>query len=171
MLQWGLIPSFSADDKLASKIINARSETITLKRSFRQLLVRKRVIIPADGFIEWRTDEEKKKTPLRILMRDERIFSLAGLYDTWENENGEKVSTCTIITTTPNEFVKSIHDRMPVILHPDKELDWLDRDITDQSYLTSLLVPYDANEMKSYQISNMIGNVKNDHAECIAPLL
>lgn len=104
-------------------------------------------------------------------MRDERIFSLAGLYDTWENENGEKVSTCTIITTTPNEFVKSIHDRMPVILHPDKELDWLDRDITDQSYLTSLLVPYDANEMKSYQISNMIGNVKNDHAECIAPLL
>ncbi|WP_103109491.1 SOS response-associated peptidase [Brevibacillus reuszeri] len=169
-LNWGLIPFFAEDDKLASKMINARSETITVKRSFRNLLQQKRVIIPANSFIEWQTVDAKKKQPMRIMMRDERIFSFAALYDTWQNEAGQKISTCTIITTRPNELVERIHDRMPVILKNEQELEWLNRDLSDVNYLTSMLVPYDANDMKVYPISPMIGNVRNDTPDCLRPL-
>ncbi|MCD9020412.1 SOS response-associated peptidase [Cohnella silvisoli] len=165
-LRWGLVPSWASDDRLGSKMINARAETILEKTSFKTLIRRKRAIIPADGFYEWKQAGDKKQ-PMRITMKDGSIFSMAALYDTWNAPDGRKISTCTIITTTPNNLVSDIHDRMPVILRPEDEAAWLDRGNDDVEKLTSLLTPYSANAMKAYPVSPIVGNVKNDTAECI----
>ncbi|WEK54763.1 MAG: SOS response-associated peptidase [Candidatus Cohnella colombiensis] len=165
-LRWGLVPAWASDDRLGSKMINARAETILEKASFRTLIGRKRAIIPADGFYEWKPYGAKKQ-PMRITMKDEAIFSMAALYDTWTSPEGQKVSTCTIITTTPNDLMADIHDRMPVILRPEDEAFWLDRSNADTAGLTSLLRPYDAAAMRAYPVSSIVGNVKNDTAECI----
>lgn len=103
-------------------------------------------------------------------MKSEEIFSFAALYDTWLDPKGEKLNTCTIITTRPNELVKPIHNRMPVVLRKEIEAEWLNREIEDIDYLQSLLVPYDEHEMKAYPVHTMVGNVRNDSPECIAPL-
>jgi putative SOS response-associated peptidase YedK len=168
-LKWGLVPSFSTDEKVGYKMINARSETVQTKPSFRSLLARKRAIVPANSFFEWRTDAAGK-TPMRIMMKNERIFSLAALWDTWVDPEGKKLNTCVIITTKPNELVSTIHNRMPAILQPEFERDWLNRDITDLKYINSLLVSFDTSEMKAYPVSTLVGNVKNDIPECIRPI-
>lgn len=166
-LRWGLVPAWAKDEKLASRMINARAETILQKVSFKNLVGRKRCIIPADSFFEWKNINGRKQ-PMRIMMKDERVFSLAGLYDTWINPaNGEKVSTFTIITTIPNSLVEEVHDRMPVILDRDDEVRWLDRNNHNVAELVSLLKPYPADEMMVYPVSPMVGNVKNDLPECV----
>ncbi len=166
-LRWGLVPSWAKDDKSGYKMINARSETLTEKPAFRTLFVRKRCIIPADGFYEWKKTE-KGKQPMRIMMQDGSLFAFAGLYDTWTGPDGQKLSTCTIITTKPNELVSDVHDRMPVILRsPEDEQIWLDRERYDADLLESLLVPYDGQRMKAYPVSAMVGSPANDLPECI----
>jgi len=166
-LRWGLIPSWSKDEKIASKTINARSETLTEKASFKHIISRKRCIIPADSFYEWK-EISSGKQPLRIMMKNKRIFSMAGLYDTWENsKNGEKLNTFTIITTAPNRIMEDIHDRMPVILKAEDESKWLDRKYNKIPDLLSLLKPYNSEEMCAYPVSNLVNNAKNDTHECI----
>ncbi|MFY0546188.1 SOS response-associated peptidase [Brevibacillus sp. H7] len=165
-LRWGLVPYWAQDEKIGYKMINARAETLTEKAAFKQLFVRKRCLIPADGFYEWK-QTEKGKQPMRILMRDGQLFSFAGLFDTWTSPDGRKVHTCTIVTTKPNELVKDIHDRMPVIIRQEDEDLWLDRDTFDAERLQSLLVPYDATRMKAYPVSPLVGNPRNDKPECI----
>lgn len=165
-LRWGLVPSWASDDRIGSKMINARSETLLEKPSFKSLVKRKRAIVPADGFYEWKQNGGKKQ-PMRITMKDGAIFSMAALYDTWNAPDGRKISTCTIITTTPNSLMADIHDRMPVILRPEDEASWLNRDNDDVGQLTSLLLPYSADAMRAYPVSPIVGNVKNDVAECI----
>ncbi|KIL37557.1 hypothetical protein SD71_02775 [Cohnella kolymensis] len=165
-LRWGLVPSWASDDKIGSKMINARSETLLEKASFKNLIQRKRAIVPADGFYEWKQHGGKKQ-PMRITMKDGSIFSMAALYDTWTSPDGGKLSTCTIITTRPNSLMEDIHDRMPVILRPEDEALWLNRDHNDVDALTGLLTPYSADEMKAYPVSPLVGNVKNDVKECI----
>lgn len=160
-LRWGLVPSWAKDDKIGNKMINARSETLTEKPAFKRLLSSRRCIIPADGFYEWK-QVGKSKQPMRILMKDGGIFSLAGLYDTWVNPEGKKLSTCTIITTEPNSLMADIHNRMPVILRPDDEAEWLNRSNNDGTALTSLLKPYDAEKMRVYPVSQKVGNVRNN---------
>jgi putative SOS response-associated peptidase YedK len=147
-------------------MINARAETILEKASFKNLIRRKRAIIPADGFYEWKQLGSKKQ-PMRITMKDGAIFSMAALYDTWLAPDGRKISTCTIITTTPNSLMADIHDRMPVILSPEDEALWLNRDNDDVERLTALLRPYSAELMRAYPVSPIVGNVKNDTPECI----
>ncbi|MCG6197347.1 SOS response-associated peptidase, partial [Anoxybacillus sp. LAT_38] len=124
-LRWGLVPSWAWDEKIGSKMINARAETLREKPAFRRLFERKRCMIPADGFYEWK-QMARGKQPMRITMRDGEPFAFAGLFDTWTAPDGHKLHTCTIITTRPNELVADIHDRMPVILRPEHESAWLD---------------------------------------------
>src|SRR5699024_11032815 len=116
-LRWGLVPYWASDQKMASRLINARSETLLERPSFRKLVYRKRCLIPVDSFYEWK-EIHGKKQPIRFMLKDRSIFSLAGLYDSWEcPETGQKLHTCTIITTSPNSLIESVHDRMPVILN------------------------------------------------------
>lgn len=166
-LRWGLVPSWAKDEKMAGKMINARSETLLEKASFQSLIHRKRCIVPADSFYEWKIVNGKKQ-PMRFMMREEDIFSLAGLYDTWINPaNGKKVSTCTIITTSPNPLVAEVHNRMPVILKKQDEAKWLDRNYTSIEELVNLLTPFPKEGMQAYSVSPIVGNVKNDTPDCI----
>ncbi len=168
-LRWGLVPAWSRDEKIGNKMINARSETLHEKPAFKSLLSRKRCLIPADGFYEWKATG-KGKQPVRILFKDERVFSMAGLYDTWENSEGQKVHSCTVITTQANDLISPIHHRMPVILKPEEEAIWLDRDIQDHNRLSTLLQPCHPDIMKVYPVASDVGNVKNDHPGCISML-
>jgi putative SOS response-associated peptidase YedK len=165
-LKWGLIPYWAKDEKIAFKTINAKAETVHEKPAFKHAFKRKRCIIPADGFYEWKKTESGKQ-PMRITMKSGEPFGMAGLFDSWTAPDGTKVHTCTIITTRPNELVGEIHDRMPVILRPEDEAIWLDREKQDLELLQSLLVPYPAEEMRAYPVSPLVGNVKNDSVECI----
>src|SRR6266705_10156 len=124
-LQWGLIPSWAKDESIGSKMINARAETLAEKPSFKRLLRSRRCLIVADGFYEWKK-EQGGKTPMYITLEDGELFAFAGLWDTWKNADGEQIRTCTIITTSPNELMTPIHNRMPAILTPDARDAWLD---------------------------------------------
>ncbi|MED2006437.1 SOS response-associated peptidase [Brevibacillus laterosporus] len=104
------------------------------------------------------------------MMKDESVFSFAGLYDTWIGPHGEKVNTCSIITTKPNTLMVDINDRMPVIIKREDEALWFDREVQDGKLLESLLLPYDENQMKAYPVSKMVGNVRYDIPDCIAEI-
>ncbi len=166
-LRWGLVPSWASDEKIGNKMINARAETLSEKPAFRQSFARRRCIIPADGYYDWKKDS---KQPFRITRNDQSIFSLAALYDSWISADGNKLYTCTIITVESNDLLLPIHDRMPVIL-PLKHHDiWLDRGITDITLLQPLLIPLPSEQMTAYPVSPIVGNVKNDIPACIEPL-
>ncbi|KAA8782491.1 SOS response-associated peptidase [Paenibacillus amylolyticus] len=165
-LRWGLVPSWAKDDKIGNKMINARMETLAEKPAFKRLISSKRCIIPTNGFYEWKKEDSGKR-PMRILMKDERLFSLAGLYDTWTDPEGNKLSTCTIITTEPNSLMEDIHNRMPVILNPDDEAEWIGRNNEDVQSLLSLLKPYRASEMRAYEVPKEVGNVRNNNEDLI----
>ncbi|AIQ25616.1 SOS response-associated peptidase [Paenibacillus sp. FSL H7-0737] len=165
-LRWGLVPTWAKDDKIGNKMINARAESLLEKPSFKRLVSSRRCIIPSDGFYEWKVQGSSKQ-PMRIMMRDGGIFSMAGLYDIWMDPEGNKLSTCTIITTTPNELMAEIHNRMPVILKPEDETEWLDRGNQDTTSLIKLLKPYDQQLMRAYPVSTAVGNVRNDAKELI----
>jgi putative SOS response-associated peptidase YedK len=164
-LKWGLIPSWAPDEKMSYKMINARADTVAEKPAFRTSFQRKRCLIPADSFYEWKKIGTDKQ-PMRIMFKDEGIFSMAGLYDTWTAPDGGKISTCTIITTTPNELMADIHDRMPVILRREDEQIWLDKQ-QKAADLQALLRPFSTENMIAYPVSKIVGNVKNDRIECI----
>lgn len=165
-LKWGFIPSWAKDEKMAGNMINAKAETVHEKSAFKHAFQRKRCIILADGFYEWKQTPNGKQ-PMRITLKSGDIFGMAGLYDTWTAPDGRKVHTCTILTTKPNELMADIHDRMPVILRPEDEEVWLNRDAFDQDLLLSLREPYPTEEMRAYPVSQKVGNVRNDSPECI----
>jgi putative SOS response-associated peptidase YedK len=144
--RWGLIPSFSKDPSIANKMINARAETVDKKPSFRDAFKKRRCLIVADGFYEWKK-EGKSKIPLYFFLKSGRPFGFAGLYETWISPDKKEINTCVITTTDANELIKPIHDRMPVILPKDKERVWLDGDVMDVSALLSILKAYPAEEM------------------------
>jgi putative SOS response-associated peptidase YedK len=168
LLKWGLIPSWSKEKAQSYKMINARAETLTIKPSFKNLLKSRRCLIPADSFYEWKK-ENGGKIPMRMLLKDNKLFAMAGLWDSWISPAGETVNTFTIITTAPNELLKPIHDRMPVILTPEKEQLWLDP-VIDFKLLNEILVPYPASKMDYYAVSTFINSTKNDTPECILPV-
>ncbi|WP_103110492.1 SOS response-associated peptidase [Brevibacillus reuszeri] len=169
-LKWGLVPFWSQDEKVGYKMINAKSETIQEKPSFKNLFIRKRCVIPADGFYEWQ-QRESGKQPMRIMLKTGEPFAFAGLFDTWTSPAGEKLHTCTIITTQPNALVQDIHNRMPVILRQQDEAIWLDRERYDADLLQSLLVPYDPDQMRAYPVPQLVGSPKNDIPECIKEIV
>lgn len=170
MLKWGLVPSWAKDPSIGNKMINARSETVAEKPSFRRAFDRRRCIIPADGFYEWRKDG-KRKIPMRFRLRDGRPFAFAGLWEAWRppGGEGETLFTCTILTTAANELVQPVHDRMPVILTQEALDLWLDREVPGDG-VASLLRPYPAREMEAYEVSPRVNSVANDDPELIEPL-
>ena len=133
MFRWGLIPYWAKDPSIGHKMINARAETVDEKPSFKTCLQRKRCLIVADGFYEWKKEGTTKR-PHRITLKNQELFGFAGLWDTWKSPIGEIVNSCTIITTTPNELMEPIHNRIPVILPREVEQVWLDQGITDSTF-------------------------------------
>lgn len=166
-LKWGLIPPWADDPKIGFQMLNARSETAATKPAFSAPLRRKRCLIPADGFYEWKTTAHGKQ-PMRIALKSRALFSMAGLYETWISPDGSKINSCTIMTTTPNALVAPIHNRMPVILRSEDEELWLDRS-TDLERLTPLLRPYNHNDLEAYPVSPAVGSVRNDDSSLIEP--
>lgn len=169
MMKWGLIPSWASDSSIANKMINARSETVAEKPSFRAALTKRRCLIPADGFYEWQKVGPNKR-PMRITLASGEPFAFAGLWETWNARNGDMVHTCTILTTAANESLASIHNRMPVILTPEAEEIWLDHGIQDRELLSSLFVPYDPSETVAYEVSDIVNSAANNVPEAIEPV-
>jgi putative SOS response-associated peptidase YedK len=163
--RWGLIPSWAKEASIGSKLINARGETITEKPSFRSAFRSRRCLVPATGFFEWKRDTVK--VPFNIRLKGGEPFAFAGLWERWTPADGEEVFTFTIITTGPNELMAGIHDRMPVILHPEDEARWLAPGF-DPS-LTGLLVPYPAEQMEAYPVSDRVNSVYNDTPDILVP--
>lgn len=165
-LKWGLIPPWAKDAKIGYKMINARAETAAEKPSYRNAFKKKRCLIIADSFYEWRK-EESGKTPMLIKMKSGEPFAFAGLWESWESPEGEPIHTCSILTTKPNEVMASIHDRMPVILSKESEKIWLDPNVQDIELLESVLKPYADGELEAYQVSEEVNSPKNNKAELI----
>jgi putative SOS response-associated peptidase YedK len=163
-MQWGLIPSWSTE---AKGIINARTETIDEKPSFSESFQRRRCLIPADGFYEWER-HGKISQPYYFQMQDEEPFAFAGVWDQWRTGNRTIVS-CAIITTTANALLATIHHRMPVILAPEFHDLWLD-DQSRAADLKDLLVPFDADRMKSHAVGYEVNDAKPDHADLLLPV-
>ncbi len=166
MMRWGLVPSWAKDPSIGSRLLNARAETLQEKPSFRTALVRRRCLIPADGFYEWKK-LGKVKQPYRIRRRDEALFGFAGLWDEWTSPDGSPLRSCTIVTCAPNELMATIHNRMPAILRPEDEAHWLDRSVKSVSDLLSLLGPYPDSDIEAYAVSTVVNSASNDSASCI----
>lgn len=164
-LQWGLIPFWAKDKKIGNKLINARAETITEKPAFKNSFKRKRCLVLSDGFYEWKKINSKEKIPYRILMNDESLFAMAGLWDSWKDENGETIDSFTILTTTPNKLMAEIHSRMPVILPREHEKTWLGDSSPEE--LEKLLVSYPESEMTAYPVSKLVNSPANDKPEIL----
>lgn len=165
-LRWGLVPFWAKDDKNGYKMINAKAETLSKKVSFKSSFKNKRCIILVDGFYEWKK-EKNTNIPMRITLKEKSVFSLAGLYSSYTKDDGSKLHTCTIITTTPNDIMNPVHNRMPVILTKASEKIWLNPKEKDLHLLSSLLTPFDSNKMNVYPVSSIVNSYKNDVKECI----
>jgi putative SOS response-associated peptidase YedK len=167
---WGLIPMWAKDPSIGNRLINARGETIAEKPSFRGSFKHKRCLILADGFYEWKASPVKKtKTPYFIHMKDRSPFAFAGLWDAWESPDGSSIRTCTIITTEPNELMATLHNRMPVILHPRDHAKWLDASHQTPENLLTLIKPYPADAMSAHPVSTLVNNPSNDSPELVVP--
>lgn len=168
LMLWGLIPQWAKDKKFMA--INAKAETVAEKAMFKIPLQSSRCLVPATHFYEW-SGEKGHKQPYLFKLKQEAIFSFAGLYNTWHDPQTDKdIHTYTILTTTPNDVVKPIHDRMPVILSREHEETWLNPDVVEPEKLLPLLSPYPASDMISYPVSPLVNSFKNDSEQVIQPL-
>lgn len=199
LLQWGLVPHWSKDPSIGSRLINARSETIDEKPSFRDAFRARRCLIPADGFYEWKppaADEggaaaaeaggaagaggadaktrrksgrARVKTPYYIRLKSGGVFTFAGLWAFWRGGDGSGIASCTIVTGEPNEMVAGVHDRMPVIVPPENRDAWLDPDHDDPESLRQLLRTFPAAAMEMYPVTRHVNTPAHDDAACIEP--
>ena len=142
LMKWGLVPVWAKDESVGNKMINARSEGIDEKPSFKRPLRTQRCLLPASAFFEWQGATKGAKVKYRIARKDGEMFGLAGLYDVWHSPSGNELTTCTIITCQPNAVLVPIHNRMPVILLPEDEEDWLNPDMTEVEEIKTYLRPY-----------------------------
>ena len=166
LMRWGLVPYHAKD--AAKPIINARAETLAQRPAFRGLLPRRRCLVPADGFYEWRR-EGRFRIPMRFTLKSGQPFAFAGLWDRWLQPDSTPLYSFTIVTTSPNSVLEPVHNRMPVILLPEDEAGWLDPATTDPAALSPLLNPYPAELMEGYCVSLAVNSPVNDSPECIAP--
>ena len=163
-MRWGLIPSWAKDMSIGTKTLNARSETVTRTPAFRDSILTNRCLIPADGFYEWRKMGSVKQ-PYCFEVGEGEVFAFAGLWAEWTSPDGEIIESCTVLTTGPNSLVVDLHDRMPVIVPPEKYELWLDPDVNDFEAIRDILEPYDANLMRRYPVSRKLNNSRIDDAE------
>jgi putative SOS response-associated peptidase YedK len=166
---WGLIPSWAKDPSIGSRMINARSESAAEKPSFRTAFKYRRCLVPADGFYEWQKQNGGKQ-PVRIQVGDGNVFAIAGLWERWSSPDGSEIESCTLLTTEPNDFLRPVHNRMPVILSPDDYDLWLDPQAQHPGEVQHLLRPYPAAEISYYPVSTHVNNPRNEDPLCIEPL-
>jgi len=169
LLHWGLIPFWAKDPDMGARMINARSETVAEKPAFRAAFRKRRCLVVADGFYEWQKQNGTKQ-PFYIRLRSSRPFAFAGLWEHWEGADVSVIESCTLLTTQPNDLLRPVHNRMPVILHP-KDYDlWLDPEVQNAELLQPLLHPYSSAEMDAYPVSRWVNSPGNDDPRCIEPL-
>lgn len=166
-IQWGLIPSWARDSTGGAKLINARAETVADKPSFRAAFGRRRCLVPADGFYEWKKPEPKVREPWRITLKDQQVFAFAGLWERWQDATGARIDSYTIITTDAAPAIADIHHRMPVILNDADHAQWLDPAAAPDGLQALLRANTDA---RGYRVSPRVGKVQNDDADLIAPI-
>ncbi|MEM7131967.1 MAG: SOS response-associated peptidase [Chloroflexota bacterium] len=173
---WGLIPSWSKDPKMGARLINARSETVREKPSFRAAFKRRRCLVPMDGFYEWKK-VGKIKQPYHITLQPpeqsgESLFAIAGLWERWSSPDGSQLESCTLLTTEANEAMSSLHHRMPVIVEPEDYAMWLGSGADDDPYyldqLQHLMRPYGRETLSIRPVSTYVNNARNEGAECLA---
>ena len=169
LMRWGLIPSWAKDISIGARLINARADTAAEKPAFREALLRRRCLVPADGFYEWKK-LEKTKQPYCLAMADDDLFAFAGIWDRWKDPQAGWIKSFSILTTEPNRLAREVHDRMPAILDPGDYDQWLDPGLTDAAAVQELLKPYDASRMRMYPVSARVNSVKNDDPACAEPV-
>jgi putative SOS response-associated peptidase YedK len=155
--RWGLIPAWAKDASVGNRMFNARAETLAEKSAFKKALRQRRCLIPADGFYEWKKEPAgKRKTKYLYQLATGEPFAFAGLWDVWRDTDGKALYSCTLITTTPNELVKPVHDRMPAIIRPDKYREWIGAEEIPSDELASVLRPFPADEMKAEPVEPLV---------------
>jgi putative SOS response-associated peptidase YedK len=168
-MRWGLIPFWSKEPTTKYSLINARVETILNKRAYSRPFKKWRCLIPATGFYEWKK-VGKIKTPMHIRLKSKELFAFAGIYNPWKSPSKKTVLSCSIITTTPNNVMKPIHNRMPVILRKKDETTWINPDIEDTEILIDMLKPYLNRPLEAYEISPYVNKPGNEGPQCIVPV-
>jgi len=167
-LKWGLVPFWAKDPSIGNRMINARAETVLEKPSYKNAMKKRRCLIPASGFYEWKKDG-KVKVPYYFRHNNGKPFGLAGLWETWKDPDGNELKTFTIITTEPNELAARVHNRMPVIISEENYGTWLDTANPPQK-AQALLAPYPADRMEAYPVSTMVNSPANDSEELVRPV-
>ena len=176
MVRWGLIPSWAKDAKIGNRLINARLETAHEKPAFRRAFAARRCLLPADGYYEWYGEKKGKKQPFFIHRSDGGLLAMAGLYEIWRDpDKGEDdadrfVWTCTVLTTSAEDDLGRIHDRMPLLVEPQQYATWLDPRVSDADRLRSVLVPAAPGRLEAYPVSKAVNNVRNNGAELLDPI-
>jgi putative SOS response-associated peptidase YedK len=165
LLRWGLIPAWAKDPKIGYTMINARSETVTEKPSFRAAMKYRRCLIPVNGFYEW-LREGKNKKPYLFRRNDDQPFAFAGLWEGWDKGTGP-IESCSILTTSANSLMAPIHDRMPVILSPNDYAAWLNPDEKDGTKLAYLFEPFPPDDFVAYPVNPIVNNARNEGPQCI----
>jgi len=169
LMRWGLIPAWARDASIGARMINARAETVAEKPAFRSAFRHRRCLVPMSGFYEWKK-QGGRKVPYFIHPLNVAVFAAAGVHERWEGRNGaEPIESYTIITTEANELMRTLHERMPVLLHPADYDAWLDPENEELEKLKVLLKPYPAEEMRAYPVSSRVNNANNDGPEIIEP--
>jgi putative SOS response-associated peptidase YedK len=166
--RWGLVPSWAKDAKIASNLVNARSETIATKPAFRTAYRKRRCLVLADGFYEWRKIPGGKE-PTHIRMHEGKPFAFGGLWESWRTPDGLALETFCLITLPPNDLCARIHNRMPLIVPEPNAAEWLDGKSSGES-ISELLKPYPSAEMECYPVSALVNSARNETAECVRPL-
>ncbi|MSR82597.1 MAG: SOS response-associated peptidase [Candidatus Latescibacteria bacterium] len=167
--KWGLVPSWAKDPKIGNRMINARAETLAEKPSYKSALKRRRCLIPASGFYEWR-QEGKERIPTYIHALDELPLALAGLWEEWQSPDGTQLLSCTILTTEANAFMATIHTRMPVILPPAAQEQWLDQEQQELETLLALLQPLATDGLAAHAVGRQVNAASFDEPSCIQPV-
>ncbi len=166
--RWGLIPFWAKDEKIGFRMINARSETLGTKKTFKGLIAKNRCLIVADGFYEWEKTGGRK-VPHYILLKSGEPFAFAGLWSSWKDPEGKEVRSCAILTTEANDLVKPVHDRMPVILDKKERVQWLGQTMPDEAALAVLCQPFSPKKMTLYEVSTRVNSPTHDDAGCVQP--
>lgn len=166
-VRWGLVPRWASDPKIANKLSNARSESVRQKPAFRDAFKHRRCVLLVDGFYEWKRDGAKKR-PFLFHRVDDQPFPLAGLWEEWTGPDGTLWRTCTVLTCGPNPVMAPIHDRMPVVIPPEKLDSWLAPE-TDEATLTAMLQPIDASYLRCDEVSSVVNDARHEGPDCIAP--
>lgn len=168
LLHWGLIPFWAKEPGIGSRMINARSETAAEKPAFRAAFRRRRCLVLADGFYEWQR-LERGKQPFYIRLHDGKPFAFAGLWEHWKGPDETTIDSCTLLTTEPNDLIRPVHNRMPVILAPEDYDLWLDPGVQEPELLHPLLRACPSENMHAYPVSKWVNNPRNDDPRCIEP--